>query len=325
MDVYHDTNNNSDHHMVKKPNLTIDFNEPSQRSTKFYFNQAWSNGLALDSTDVERCRLNTPEIARFLSSEAATMTPTPSLIPSSALIPTNGHSDPSQHTSSQAKVMPFDEQEAKPLIVSTDPSSTPLPDAMEVTAEQKEFALGFENALQKMRSDSVSSSSRDECIAPQSTASRPSRLQPVPTAAVLEPMNVHHVSHQAITFSTSGHSASDVISSGHHNNHHHQHQHQQHRGAQQSVNLPAVNPIDMQDQEKIKLERKRARNRLAASKCRKRKLEKIAKLEEKVRQIKGENSDLLIAIARLKDHVVKLKQDLIEHMKAGCVIEGCSF
>lgn len=251
------------------------------------------------------------------------MTPTPSLIPSSALIPTNGHSEPSQHTS-QAKVMPFDEQETKPLIVSTDPSSAPLSDAMEVTAEQKEFALGFENALQKMRSDSVSSSSRDECIAPQSTASRPSRLQSVPTAAVLEPMNVHHASHQAITFSTSGHSASDVISSGgHHNNHHHQHQQQ--RGAQQSANLPAVNPIDMHDQEKIKLERKRARNRLAASKCRKRKLEKIAKLEDKVKQIKGENNDLLMAIARLKDHVVKLKQDLIEHMKAGCVIEGCSF
>lgn len=33
-----------------------------------------------------------------------------------------------------------------------------------------------------------------------------------------------------------------------------------------------MNPIDMASQEKIKLERKRQRNRVAASKCRKRKL-----------------------------------------------------
>lgn len=36
-----------------------------------------------------------------------------------------------------------------------------------------------------------------------------------------------------------------------------------------------MNPIDMASQEKIKLERKRQRNRVAASKCRKRKLGEI--------------------------------------------------
>merc|ERR1712179_272093 len=40
-----------------------------------------------------------------------------------------------------------------------------------------------------------------------------------------------------------------------------------------------ITPINMQTQEKIKLERKRMRNRLAASKCRKRKLERISQLE----------------------------------------------
>lgn len=35
-----------------------------------------------------------------------------------------------------------------------------------------------------------------------------------------------------------------------------------------------LNPIDMESQERIKLERKRQRNRVAASKCRKRKLGK---------------------------------------------------
>lgn len=36
-----------------------------------------------------------------------------------------------------------------------------------------------------------------------------------------------------------------------------------------------LNPIDMESQERIKLERKRQRNRVAASKCRKRKLGNI--------------------------------------------------
>lgn len=38
---------------------------------------------------------------------------------------------------------------------------------------------------------------------------------------------------------------------------------------------PQMSPIDMESQEKIKLERKRQRNRVAASKCRKRKLGKF--------------------------------------------------
>merc|ERR1711944_243823 len=50
-----------------------------------------------------------------------------------------------------------------------------------------------------------------------------------------------------------------------------------------------ITPINMESQEKIKLERKRMRNRLAASKCRKRKLERISQLELKVKDLKGEN------------------------------------
>merc|ERR1712218_190145 len=49
-----------------------------------------------------------------------------------------------------------------------------------------------------------------------------------------------------------------------------------------------VAPINMESQEVIKLERKRLRNRLAASKCRKRKLEKISNLDEKVSDLKEE-------------------------------------
>jgi hypothetical protein len=88
-----------------------------------------------------------------------------------------------------------------------------------------------------------------------------------------------------------------------------------------SVNSSApVSPIDMESQEKIKLERKRQRNRVAASKCRQRKLERINKLEVKVKQLKGENCELTNLMSKLKEHVYQLRQQLNSHVKSGCQI-----
>lgn len=76
----------------------------------------------------------------------------------------------------------------------------------------------------------------------------------------------------------------------------------------------------MDNQEKIKLERKRQRNRLAASKCRRRKLERISKLEDKVKILKGENAELGGVIKSLREHVFQLKQQVIDHVHKGCSI-----
>merc|ERR1712048_608570 len=83
-----------------------------------------------------------------------------------------------------------------------------------------------------------------------------------------------------------------------------------------------IGPIDMVSQEKIKLERKRQRNRLAASKCRKRKLERIGQLELKVKDLKGENSELYNVVKKLKQSVANLKQEVIDHCNSGCQING---
>jgi len=84
---------------------------------------------------------------------------------------------------------------------------------------------------------------------------------------------------------------------------------------------PGVNPIDMDSQERIKLERKRMRNRLAASKCRKRKLERISLLDNRVNQLKTENTDLAAIVKKMKASVALLKQEVIEHVNSGCEIK----
>lgn len=81
-----------------------------------------------------------------------------------------------------------------------------------------------------------------------------------------------------------------------------------------------VSPINLESQEKIKLERKRQRNRLAASKCRQRKLQRINQLDSKVSDLKGENVELANVVKRLKDAVCNLKQEVLEHVKNGCQI-----
>lgn len=83
---------------------------------------------------------------------------------------------------------------------------------------------------------------------------------------------------------------------------------------------PPLSPIDMECQEKIKLERKRQRNRVAASKCRRRKLERISKLEDKVKLLKGENTELSTVVMKLKEHVCLLKEQVMEHVQSGCHI-----
>uniref|UniRef100_A0A3Q3AI20 Transcription factor JunB n=1 Tax=Kryptolebias marmoratus TaxID=37003 RepID=A0A3Q3AI20_KRYMA len=81
---------------------------------------------------------------------------------------------------------------------------------------------------------------------------------------------------------------------------------------------PPMSPIDLETQERIKAERKRLRNRLAATKCRKRKLERIARLEEKVKVLKHDNLGLSNTASVLRDQVAQLKQKVLTHVSSGC-------
>lgn len=84
--------------------------------------------------------------------------------------------------------------------------------------------------------------------------------------------------------------------------------------------LPDIKPIDMDHQELVKLERKRERNRLAATRCRNRKLERISRLEERVSELKAQNAQLTQSAASLRDEVCRLKRSIIEHTHRGCQV-----
>lgn len=88
--------------------------------------------------------------------------------------------------------------------------------------------------------------------------------------------------------------------------------------AQSFGDSPPLSPIDMDSQERIKAERKKLRNRIAASKCRKRKLERISRLEDKVKTLKTQNTELASTASVLREQVAQLKQKVMSHVSSGC-------
>ena len=78
---------------------------------------------------------------------------------------------------------------------------------------------------------------------------------------------------------------------------------------------------DMHLQEQMKTERKKARNRIAASKCRTRRLQREADLETKVKILKDHNRELNDEVNILKEQILNLKKALLQHIKTGCHVD----
>ncbi|XP_065508954.1 transcription factor JunD-like [Caloenas nicobarica] len=70
--------------------------------------------------------------------------------------------------------------------------------------------------------------------------------------------------------------------------------------------------------ERAAAERRRLRNRLAASRCRRRKLERLQRLEQRVRGLRAQNAALAAAAAGLRAHVRRLRGSVREHAGSGC-------
>jgi len=281
----------------KRPlGLSLDLNSASAKKKQVQ--------SLLTSPDVQMLKLTSPELEKFLSQNPSLATPTPS-----------GYIFPKS-----------------------------------VTEEQAMYAKGFEEALEHLRATepAVVASSEDtkmaaaNTLANLSTASIPhtnlvTRNPTIPTIPDMSSVPGIPISLQSSLPSsrpTSGASGSydsesyqvpeglkikdepdDRSLSG------------SEYGSEEMMRSPpnsgvttGMSPIDMETQEKIKLDRKRMRNRLAASKCRKRKLERISQLDERVAALKNENADLAAVVKKMKAGVALLKQEVIEHVNSGCEI-----
>lgn len=82
-------------------------------------------------------------------------------------------------------------------------------------------------------------------------------------------------------------------------------------------NFP-TDPINLVQQEHIKHERKKLRNRLAAQRCRKRKIEREDTLKDQVTELKEKNSELSELANKLRMQVCELKQQVMQHVNEGC-------
>ena len=85
--------------------------------------------------------------------------------------------------------------------------------------------------------------------------------------------------------------------------------------------LRQIVPADMKTMEFMKVERKKARNRIAASKCRLRRLQRESDLQEKVRRLKDHNQELNNELNSLREKVHNLKRVLMKHMRTGCTVD----
>lgn len=175
--------------------------------------------------------------------------------------------------------------------------STPTPSLLQksVTEEQEMYVQPFVEALNNLHNNDSNSEVQVE-IPMTSSGSNSSEYQSEPQYSVLMPSNDFSNIIPQHVIKEEPQTVPSVTSSS-----------------------PPMSPINMESQEKIKLERKRQRNRVAASKCRRRKLERIAKLEDKVKVLKNENSELNTVLSKLMEQVCQLKQTVVEHMHNGCV------
>merc|ERR1712141_715471 len=245
----------------KRQNLTLDLNSASPKKNKVQ--------NLLTSPDVQMLKLTSPELEKFLSQNPSLATPTP--------------------------------------------SSYGFPKS--VTEEQMDYAKGFEEALEKMHYQGNFGPNTDTVTAANTLVTLSSgqsgqQDQQSAQSALHLPLSLPNTS-LSLTSLTPNNPLSRPNSgaSGSYDSDTYQlpegsvsvkikdepddrsvNDEEEDDESLLSPGAAGVSPIDMETQEKIKLERKRLRNRQAAAKCRKRKLERISLLDDRVAQLKTGNT-----------------------------------
>ncbi|KAL4656022.1 transcription factor AP-1-like [Arapaima gigas] len=225
-------------------------------------------------------------------------------------------------------------------LITTTPTPTQFLCPKNVTDEQEGFAEGFVRALAELHHQhmpggvSVTSATQTSIAADLAGASSIPGSAPYSCTMRSEPpeytdlnsFNQTMTTAPAATYSSANSTMSYSVAEPHHLSSQLSIQHPRLQALKEEPQTvpempgetPPLSPIDMESQERIKAERKRMRNRVAASKCRKRKLERISRLEEKVKTLKSQNSELASTANMLREQVAQLKQKVMNHVNSGC-------
>lgn len=223
-------------------------------------------------------------------------------------------------------------------MITTTPTPTQFLCPKNVTDEQEGFAEGFVRALAELHSQNILPNGTLAPQPPAAAAATTTGLPPVPSIAGntgyngtlhSEPpvyANLNSFNPTTITSAPAFNGGAIGFASQHHASPPLPVQHPRLQALKEEPQTvpempgetPPLSPIDMESQERIKAERKRMRNRIAASKCRKRKLERIARLEDKVKNLKSQNSELASTANLLREQVAQLKQKVMNHVNSGC-------
>jgi len=281
----------------KRQNLTLDLESASNPSRRKQMQ------TLLTSPDVQMLKLTSPELEKFLIANPSVATPTPSgyTFPKSAVTDEQAKfSRDFEDVLEQVKAKHHyqtdsSQSEAATTLVGL---STAVMNHYNNQQQQQQEAANLPLSLPSSSVPVTAVSSRGAVSPPRATAPLKVQVKEEPddsntSSSSMGPLNIDTMSTSPIPSTASGGHLTDTSS---------------------------MSPIDMENQEAIKLDRKRMRNRMAASKCRKRKLEKIAILDDRVKQLKNENADLAAVVKKMKSSVAQLKQEVMEHHESGCDI-----
>ena len=299
-----------------KTKLTLDFNQTPKK------NDTHNNPCFLDSPDMQMLKVDSPELEKMILDNFTgdTSTPTPTQFV-----------NPKNIIRGDAQTFPTPPQSVPVNIYSNistpiDDSRTKLPSTVATTNSQRPHAIV---APVQYTVSTVSVSQKPENNVPtfvvtkipsstsRLTVNKACLLQPASTISIAIPSttqsNVYRnsgyftpncLTDDALRIKTEPSSAFSSESAPSSST------------AQEPVQM-LTNPVL---QEQIKQERKRLRNRIAATKCRKRKLEKISTLEDQVNDLKQSNSDLNQRKHQLREQIAILKQKMLAHLKSGCQV-----
>ena len=281
----------------KRGNLTLDLHSASPKKTRIQ--------SILTSPDVQKLNMSSPDIEKLLSQNPSLATPTPSgyafpnKVTEEQLMYVKGFEDALQKIQREESVAGQSDTvtAAATLVTLSGGHSLGAPPGAEVSGHQPSAGPGHQPPV------SVS--------LPQLPLSLPNTIPnnlPLPRPNSGASGSYDSDSYQLPDGSVKIKSEPDDGSLS---------------GDEESLMSPGqtgMSPINMESQERIKLERKRLRNRQAAAKCRKRKLERISLLDDRVAQLKTENSDLAAVVKKMKASVASLKQEIMEHERSGCEI-----